>query len=164
MVNINNISKSVVNDLTFSKEELDELKRAREMPITLDVYKRQVHARVRDDGAHDGARGHDSRSRSRHHHSIRNRSDRRHGDGGDDVHARVHDDGVHARVPLHAHSSHHHGYVPVLRAHGHDRSIRRCRNPLLYADVLIHARLLIYAYGNPPVCIVEYMINYSYEY
>ena len=36
MVNTNNISKSVVNDLAFSKEELDELKRAREMPITFD--------------------------------------------------------------------------------------------------------------------------------
>lgn len=36
MVNMNNISKSVVNDLAFSKEELDELKRAKEMPITFD--------------------------------------------------------------------------------------------------------------------------------
>lgn len=36
MVNMNNISKSVMDDLAFSKEELDELKRAREMPITFD--------------------------------------------------------------------------------------------------------------------------------
>ena len=33
---MNHISKSVINDLAFSKEELDELKRAREMPITFD--------------------------------------------------------------------------------------------------------------------------------
>lgn len=36
MVNMNNIFKSVVNDLAFSKEDLDELKRANEMPITFD--------------------------------------------------------------------------------------------------------------------------------
>ena len=35
MVNINNISSNVL-DLTFSKEELEELKRARKMPIVFD--------------------------------------------------------------------------------------------------------------------------------
>ena len=36
MVNINNISSNVLEDLAFSKDELDELKRARKMPIVFD--------------------------------------------------------------------------------------------------------------------------------
>ena len=36
MVNISGMPSSVVADLTFTKEELEELKRAREMPIVPD--------------------------------------------------------------------------------------------------------------------------------
>lgn len=36
MVNINNISSNVLEDLAFSKDELEELKRARKMPIVFD--------------------------------------------------------------------------------------------------------------------------------
>lgn len=36
MVNISNMPSGVVDDLAFTKEELEELKRAREMPIVFD--------------------------------------------------------------------------------------------------------------------------------
>ena len=36
MVNINGISDAVASELVFSKEELEELKKAREMPIVFD--------------------------------------------------------------------------------------------------------------------------------
>ena len=36
MVNISNMPSGVVDDLAFTEEELEELKRAREMPIVYD--------------------------------------------------------------------------------------------------------------------------------
>ena len=36
MVNISNMPSGVVDDLAFTKEELEELKRAREIPIVFD--------------------------------------------------------------------------------------------------------------------------------
>ena len=36
MVNINEISASTAKDLAFSKEELEELEKAKKMPITFD--------------------------------------------------------------------------------------------------------------------------------
>lgn len=36
MVNINNLTPAMLKELAFTKEELEELERSREMPITFD--------------------------------------------------------------------------------------------------------------------------------